>query len=139
MFLLVRADGTIEPLPGVFAIENDGTGLFCLDAMGAIVGRYTPQEVLLYGDDSRIPPLLAEYADSGSRTQKLTLDGHAEPCCAVACDNPAALAFIFKGPGVGMKISLCRAHEGLIDDRAKSVVLDDLDLRRLTISRAEPL
>src|SRR5688500_633301 len=80
VFLLVRADGTVESLPGVFAIENDGTGLFCLDAMGAIVGRYTPQEVLLYGDDSRILPLLAEYADSGSRTQKLTLDGHAEPC-----------------------------------------------------------
>ena len=58
MFLLVRTDGSVEPLPGITAIENDGKQLLCLDNSGTIIHRYTGQEVLLYGEEARILPLL---------------------------------------------------------------------------------
>ena len=140
MFLLVLADGRVRALPGVAEVRNEGNELLCFDDEGAIVERYTAQEVLLYGDEARIAPLVAETRTGQAAVQKTSADGTEEPCCAIGCAANAAVLFTFESPQGGMKLGLCRAHECLIDDEAKKVVLNKLDLRRVTISVAgQPL
>jgi hypothetical protein len=140
MFLLVLADGSARALPGVAEVRNEGNELLCFDDEGAIVERYTAQEVLLYGDEARIMPLIAETRAGQALVQKMSVDGSEEACCAVGCAATAAVLFTFESQQGGMKLGLCRAHECLIDDEAKKIVLNKLDLRRITISKAaDPL
>ena len=138
MFLLVLADGSVQALPGIAEVRNEGNELLCFDDAGALVERYTAQEVLLYGDEARITPLIAETRAGQAAVQKMNVDGSQEPCCAVGCCAAAAVTFTFEGTQGGMKLGLCHAHEGLIDDDAKKIVLNRLDLRRVTLTEAKP-
>ena len=138
MFLLVRADGSAQALPGVAEIRNEGNKLLCFDDAGAMVERYSAPEVILYGDEERIAPLIAETHAAQATVQKMSVDGSREPCCAVGCDDIEAVTFMFDGARGGVKLGLCGAHECLIDERAKTIALDELDLHRLVISEAEP-
>jgi hypothetical protein len=137
MFLLVRADGSIQALPGVAEIRNVDNELLCFDYAGAIVERYSAQEVLLYGDEDRITPLIAETNGDRPVVQKISVDGSEETCCAVSCSDTASVVFRFDSKQGGMKVGLCGAHEGLIDDQAKKIVLSKLDLRRVILSEGE--
>jgi len=138
MFLLIRTDGSVEPLSDVTRIENEGNGLICLDGAGAIVRRYAPQQVLLYGEEAKMLPLLAEDRAATAKVQRVTADGSQAPCCAVGCDDTEAVTFMFDGARGGVKLGLCGAHECLIDVQGKTIALDELDLHRLVISEAEP-
>ena len=140
MFLLVLTDGSVRALPDVAEVRNEGNELLCFDDAGAIVERYSAREVLLYGDEARITPLVAETRTGQAVVQKMSVDGTEEACCAVGCAATAAVVFRFESPQGGMKLGLCRAHECLIDDEAKKVALNKLDLRRVNISVAgQPL
>ena len=138
MFLLVRTDGSVEPLPGVASIENDGKELLCRDGTGTIVHRYTPREVLLYGEEVRILPLLEEHRDPEARVQKLILDGSQQSCAALSCGDTAAVSFRFESPQGELKLGLCQGHQSLIDEQARTIVLNELDLHRLTVFQGSP-
>ena len=138
MFLLVRADGSVQGLPGIAAIRNEGNELLCFDNAGAVAERYSAQEVLLYGDEARITPLIAETRAGPVAVQKMQVDGSEEPCCATGCIATATVIFTFDSAQGCMTLGLCRAHQDLIDDDAKKIVLNRLDLRRVTIAAAEP-
>ena len=136
MFLLVRSDGSIETLPGVAAVENDGQALLCLDEAGEIIARYNAREVLLYGQDRRILPLMDEYWDSESAVRQL--DGRSMSCSASACNDTATVSFRFAGSHGEMNFGLCETHESLVNENAKTIAFDELDMRRMSISRADP-
>jgi len=137
MFLLVRADGSVRALPGVAEIRNESNELLCFDDAGAMVERYTAPEVILYGDEEKIAPLIAETHAAQTTVEKMSVDGSKEPCCAVGCSSTAAVVYTFDGTQGGLKVGLCCAHESLIDDEAKKIVLNKLDLSRVIISEVE--
>jgi hypothetical protein len=140
MFLLVLADGSARALPRVAEVRNEGNELLCFDDTGAIVERYTAQDVLIYGDEAKIAPLIAESRTGQAVVQKMSADGAGDQCCAADCATTAAVVFTFESTRGGLKLGLCRTHEDLVDDEARKIVLNKLDLRRVTISVAgQPL
>ena len=136
MFLLVRTDGSVEPLPGVASIENDGKEVLCLDGTGAIVHRYVPQEVMLYGQEAKILPLLREMPARSTSVEKLLCNGDSEPCCARLCQSESAIVFVFEGTEGGLRLGLCESHQALVNEQTRKVMLDGLDLHRVTIQTA---
>ena len=122
MFLLVRTDGSVEPLPGITAIENDGKQLLCLDNSGTIIHRYTGQEVRKPG----YCLYLEEYRVHEARVQKLILGGSQESCAALNCGGTAAVSFQFESTQGELKLGLCQKHQTLIDEQSRPSWSTDL-------------
>ena len=65
MFLVVRSDGSIERLPGVAKIVNEDHTLSCYDEDGALLTSYIDREVMVYGQDRTVEPLIEAFRKKG--------------------------------------------------------------------------
>ena len=133
MFVLVLANGSARHLPGVAKIKHENGVMLCLDEEGGIVDRYKPQEVMVYGDESSIDALMSDFSAAPTIVEK-RVAANGLDCAARGCELPATLILDFDSALGRLTVGLCEAHQPLIDQGAKRIALDRLDLRRLAIS-----